>query len=115
VGRRSTRPDAIALALAFVAFTALVVSSAAITITRRTTEGPRWVRPAAFFSSGLGVVTYLVLPRVIGRQHAPGGRVECIFLAAELAWLSILMLSLVMADGVERTTSPPVEFQPQAG
>ncbi|MGH8891660.1 MAG: DUF998 domain-containing protein [Acidothermaceae bacterium] len=93
------------LVLAFVAFTAIVVASVVIAITRPAWAGPRWVRSAVFLTSGLGVVAYLVLPRVIGRQHAPGGVVERIFLAAELAWLVIVVLSLATTDVVDRTAS----------
>lgn len=93
------------LALAFVAFTAIVISAIAIASARPSAASPAWVRPAAFLTSGLGVVAYLALPRTLNRTRAPGGLVERIFLAAELAWLVIMMVSVVHNDRRESTAS----------
>jgi hypothetical membrane protein len=83
------------LALAAIAFSAVIVATVALTLQM---SAPIWrsLRPVFVVLVSLGALSYLALPKTLNRAHGVGGLIERIFLGSQLAWLSVAMARLVL-------------------
>ena len=91
------------LALAFIAFTAVVIGT--ILISASLMSDPAW-RPAApvlLAISVAGAIAYLLLGGALKHHHAPGGLYERIFLGLELLWIVIAAIAVLRRT---RATQP---------
>ena len=88
-GTPTTASGIVHLVLAFIAFACVVIGTILISAGLR--SDPAW-RPAAGVLLAValaGAAAFLLLGTVHGRQHAPGGLYERIFLGLELLWIAL--------------------------
>jgi hypothetical membrane protein len=88
-GQPLTGSGVVHLALAFIAFLCVAVGTILISSSLR--SDPAWRSAGAMLLavSVAGAAAFLLLGTALGREHAPGGLYERIFLGLQLLWIAL--------------------------
>ncbi|MGH9123414.1 MAG: DUF998 domain-containing protein [Acidimicrobiales bacterium] len=92
--------------LAAVAFLCVAIAAVLLSVRLRAVDGWASITPALLALALAGVVAFLALGATAGHRHLPGGLVERIFLALELAWIGTAAASVI------RISRRPVQTAP---
>jgi hypothetical protein len=88
-GQPLTGSGVVHLALAFIAFLCIAVGTILISSSLRSDPAWRSAGATLLAVSAAGAAAFLLLGTAFGREHAPGGLYERIFLGLQLLWIAL--------------------------